>query len=449
MPYTLYPPPLRTTTAEANMFNIHPTGATAGIAAADTPDLIALIIAALIALGALIMLADIAARRLTLGARERARIRAELWAVHRARAARRRARVRARTRAVATSFMDTPGARRALLALLAFTALAATVLSAHGIQDALTAAGLDAWWVRACGFAAFEGFMLTMFALSWWHITTSQDGLDIYGLCTWAGSILLALVGYHGGGDWIYLVFAPLAAFGFHLTAGAERRRRGGAPPWAAKAAAALRLRFESVLVWLGRTPTSDDTNRKDRERRLNRVAARAFKAHRASRARAWRERRFDRAVHAAQARGLLDAEGRAYVAELVATRFTALDALTPTALDALGFAWGTPACAAAAAHEATDALGEPSPTLAPAHDRARAIEAVPAPARADAREVAGVAATILAAFKGDTERAVWVADHFRDTGQLPTGRELGDAFEVDASTGRRWLEPVKAALKA
>jgi hypothetical protein len=430
------------------MLGDHPTGATAWLTTTDTPTAITLIIAALIMAAALITIADITARRLTLGARERARARAQLWAAHHARAARRRARVRARARAVATSFMDTPTARRALLALLNFTALAATVLSAHGIQDALTGAGLESWWVRVLGFAAFEGFMLTMFALSWWHITTSQDGLDIYGVCTWGGSIVLALVGYHGGGDWIYLVFAPLAAFGFHLTARAERRRRGGALSWAAKAAAAARRRFEAALVWLGRTPTSTDTNRKDRERRLNRVAARAVKAHRAERARAWRAWRFDCAVHAAQARGILDEAGRAYVAELVAARFGALDALAPAALGALGVVWGTPAAPAPEPAPA-EAPHAPNAMVRDALERARAVEAKQAPARVDAREVAGVAATILASFKGDTERAVWIADYFKDTGELPTGRQLGEAFTVDASTGRRWLEPVKAALGA
>jgi hypothetical protein len=430
-------------TAEVHMLGDHPTGAPAWLATTDTPTIITLIIAALIMLGALLAVADIIARRLTLGARERARIRAEVWSVHRARAARRRARVRARSRAVAASFMDTPGARRALLLLLTFTAVAATVLSAHGIQDALTAAGLDSWWVRLCGFAAFEGFMLTMFALSWWHITTSQPGLDIYGLCTWAGSFVLALVGYHGGGDWIYLVFAPLAAFGFHLTAGAERRRRGGAASWFARAAAALRRRFEAALVWLGRTPTSADTNRTDRERRLNRVAARAVKAHRARRARSWREWRFDVAVHAAQARGLLDAAGRAYVAELVATRLGALNALAPASLDALGVGWGAPAPAPKRA--AVEAAPEPAPAPAPEP----APVAAPEPVAEDPREVARTAAAILAAFAGPTDAAEWSVERWKATGKLPTGAQLGEKYETHPGNARKWLAPARSVLEA
>lgn len=442
------------------MLGNHHTAATSWLTTTDTPTLIALAIAAVVGLGALILVVDIIARRLTLGARERARIRAEVWHVHRARAARRRARVRARTRAVATSFMDTPGARRALLVLLAFTAVAATVLSAHGIQDALTGAGLDAWWVRVCGFAAFEGFMLTMFALSWWHITTSQDGLDIYGLLTWVGSIVLAAVGYHGGGDWIYAVFAPLAAAGFHLTAGAERRRRGGAPPWVARAATAIRRRFDAALVWLGRTPTSADTNRIDRERRLNRVAARAVKAHRAARARAWRGALFDRAVNAAQARGLLDASGRAYVAELVATRIGALDALAPANLAALGVAWGAPAPEPERAPVAVEAApaapaAEPDPVPAPepepfmeaVRERARAVDAA-APGGGDAREVAGTAAALLSAFAGPTDAAVWTVDQWKETGRLPTGAELGAHASTHPGNARKWLAPARAVLE-
>lgn len=410
------------------MLGNHPTADTTWLTTTDTPTVIALAIAAIVGLGALILVVDMGARRLTADARERARIRAEVWQVHRARAARRRARVRARSRAIATSFMDTPGARRALLALLAFTGLAATILSAHGIQDALTDAGLIAWWVRILGFAAFEGFMLTMFALSWWHRTTSQDGFDIYGLLTWAGSGLLALVGYHGGGDWLYAVFAPLAAVGFHLTAGAERRRRGGAPSWFAKAAAAARARFEAALVWLGRTPTSADTNRTDRERRLNRVAARAVKAHRAGRARAWRAALFDRAVNAAQARGLLDAAGRAYVAELVATRVGALDALAPANLAALGVAWGAPAPERAAAVEVVPAtVPEPEPVMKRAIERARVIDAAEAPAtpRPSQRD---------AAIK-------WCVELYRGTGKMPSGPELlGAGFKTHPGNARKWI---------
>ena len=407
----------------------YPTAATGWLTTTDTPTIIALAIAAVVGLGALILVVDIIARRITAGARERARLRAEVWAVHRARAARRRRRVRARTRAVAASFMDTPGARRALLVLLAFTAIAATVLSAHGIQDALTGAGLDSWWVRVCGFAAFEGFMLTMFALSWWHITTSQDGLDIYGVLTWVGSAVLAMVGYHGGGDWIYAVFAPLAAAGFHLTAGAERRRRGGAPPWAARAYAAARARVEAALVWLGRTPTSADTNRVDRERRLNRVAARAVRAHRAERARAWRAARFDRAVNAAQARGLLDAAGRAYVAELVATRIGALDALAPVNLTALGVVWGARA---------------PEPERAP-------VEAVePGPVPAAAEPVAAAPATVReappASHREDAIR--WCVELYEATGKMPSGPELAVKFPTHPGNARKWIGAARSRVK-
>lgn len=415
------------------MLGHYPTAATGWLTTTDTPTVIALAIAAVVGLGALILVVDIIARRITAGARERARLRAEMWAVHRARAARRRHRVRARTRAVAASFMDTPAARRALLVLLALTAVAATILSAHGIQDALTGAALDSWWARVCGFIAFEGFMLTMFALSWWHITTSQDGLDIYGVLTWVGSIVLAAVGYHGGGDWIYAVFAPLAAAGFHLTAGAERRRRGGAPPWVSRAAAALRRRFESALVWLGRTPTSADTNRTDRERRLNRVAARAVRAHRAERARAWRAARFDRAVNAAQARGLLDAAGRAYVAELVATRIGALAALAPSNLAALGVVWGAPEPEPERA--AAEAAPAPETVMKRALERARVIDAA-AP---------GNRPTPTASNREDAIR--WCVELYEATGKMPSGPELAVKFPTHPGNARKWISAARTRV--
>lgn len=424
------------------MIDDHPTGAAGWVATTDTPTLIALVMVSVVGLGALILAIDLIARRLTAGARERARIRAEVWQVHRARAARRRRRVRARTRAVATSFMDTPGARRALLALLAFTGLAATILSAHGIQDALTGAGLITWWVRILGFAAFEGFMLTMFALSWWHRTTSQDGFDIYGLLTWAGSGLLALVGYHGGGDWLYAVFAPLAAVGFHLTAGAERRRRGGAPSWFAKAAAAARSRFEAALVWLGRTPTSADTNKRDRERRLNRVAARAVRAQRAhALTRAHRVWLFDRAVHQAGARGLLDAAGRAHVAELVATRTTALDALTASALAGLGVTWGAHGSAPERAAvevvaEPVGAAPEPVPEPKPIEAAAAAPAAIEAPTtpRPSQRDAA----------------IAWCVELYAGTGKMPTGPELvGAGFKTHPGNARKWIATARERVGA
>jgi hypothetical protein len=422
------------------MFTAQPTGLTGWFTTTD----VAVIIALAVGLGALILALDVIARRLTARARERARIRAGAWAADRARAARRRRRVRVRARAVAASFMDTPGARRALLAVLALTAVAATVLSAHGIQDSLTNVGMTAWWVRVAGFTAFEGFLLVMFALSWWHRTTSQEGFDIYGAVTWAGAGVLALVGYHGGGDWIYALFAPMAAAGFHLTAGAERRRRGGAPSWAARAGAAARARVEAVLVLLGRTPTSADTNARDRERRRARVADRFVKARRATViTRAVRVRAFDRAVAAAGARGLLDTAGRAVVADLVTTRLGAFDALG--ALAGASAVWGAPS--AVAAPEAPP-VPEPDPEPEPP---ARAPLATVSELRAPEPDPGhdDLPARLLAAFAGPTEAAVWAVEHYRDTGALPTGAALGERFETHPGNARKWLSPARTVLEA
>ena len=418
-----------------------------GIAGWFTTTDVAVIIALAIGLGALILLIDVLARRLTATARERARIRATAWADHRARAARRRRRVRARARAVASSFMDTPGARRALLSVLALTAVAATVLSAHGIQDSLTDVGMTAWWVRACGFIAFEGFLFVMFALSWWHITTSQEGFDIFGAFTWVGAFVLALVGYHGGGDWLYAVFAPMAAVGFHLTAFAERRRRGGAPSWAARAGAAARTRVEAALVLMGRTPMSADTNARDTERRRARVAHRFVTARRASvLTRAVRVRAFDRAVAAAGARGLLDAAGRAVVAELVSTRLGAFDALG--ALAGSGSVWGAvPAVAAPAAP--AEPIPDPDPAPEP-EGPARRLATV-TELRASEPEAGrdDLPARLLAAFAGPTEAAVWTVEQWKATGKLPTGPALGERFETHPGNARKWMAPARAVLEA
>lgn len=441
------------------MFDPQPTGLADWLATIDIPATIALVIGAVVALVG----ADVLARRLTMRAAARARIRARQWGEHRAAAARRRARIRARTRAVARSFMDTPAARRAILAVLAVTAVSATVLSAHGVQDALTGAGLTAWWTRLAGLVAFEGFLLVMASLSWWHRTTGQDGADVYGTLVWGGAGVLALVGYHGGDDWLYAVFAPLAALGFHLVTGAERRRRNAGTTWAARIGAAIRSRVERVLVWFGRTPTSEDTNARERERRYSRVVARTVKAHRANRAKSWRVWLFERALADAEARGLLDEAGRALIAERCAARYTALDALAPATLAVGAPLWTREAAPAAPLAPVPDPkappapaspavaceLPEPTPAL-PAPDPVR--EAPLAPVRpirpaeaASAREV------IVAAFppKAAAGAATWCADYYDEHGKLPTGREVGDAFATHQGNARKWLAPVRAVLDA
>lgn len=417
------------------------TGPAAWLATTDPATLTALALAGTIALGGLLYLTNMAARRATAGARaraaERARLRVEVWAADRAMARRRRARLRYRARQVARSFMDTPRARRALLAVVLVTALAATVLSAHGIQDALGDARLNDWWVRVCGFIAFEGFLLAMFVLSWWHRTTSQEGFDIYGAFTWAGSGLLALVGYHGGGDWLYAVFAPLAALGFHLTAGAERRRRGGAPSWAARAATAARARIEAALVWLGRTPTSADTNARDAERRRARVAARAVKARRAGRfTKGARERAFHRAVSAAAARGLLDNAGRAIVTELVAVRLTALDALTNAALATDTGLWAAPSAPVPEPERAPERAS--APTLAPTVE----TESAPRPARAET-------APARPRVSQRDPAIAWCVEQYAANGEMPSGPEVGARFGTVPGNARKWIATARERAAA
>lgn len=425
------------------MFTTQPTDIDAWIATIDVPTGIALASALIIAL----TLIDILARRLTASARARAQARAQQWAAHRAARARRKARLKARDRARSRSFMDTPAARRAILAVLTATAAAATVLSAHGVQDALTDAGITTWWARLAGIAAFEGFLLVMAFLSWWHRTTGQDGADIYGSLVWAGAAVLALVGYHGGGDWIYAVFAPLAALGFHLLTGAERRRRGAGTTWVARLGAAARARAERIAVWLGRTPTSADTSARDAERRYSRIVHRRVKAQRARRARAWRAWLFDRALADAESRGLLDEAGRARIAERVAARYSAFDALAPDALSAAASMWSRTAPVTEHTPEPTPSPSPSSaPELEPEASSRPPLAAVPALPDPDAaRDV------ILAAFPARAPRdaAAWCAAYYEQHGTLPTGRQLGDAAGTHPGNARKWLAPVRAALTA
>lgn len=416
---------------------------------ADTLDAttIALLTAAAITALAALWGIDALARRTTAHARARARVRAQQWARHRAATARRRARQRARTRASARSFMDTRGARRAILAVLTLTATAATVLSAHGVQDALTGAGLTAWWARAAGLIAFEGFLLVMASLSWWHRTTGQTGADVYGALVWGGAAVLAIVGYHGGGDWIYAVFAPMAALGFHLLTGAERRRRGNGATWLGRAGAAIGARWDALTVRLGRTPTGEDTTARDAERRRSRVIARAVKTHRARRARAWRTWLFERALADAEARGLLDEHGRALIAERCAARYTALDALAPATVTDGAPLWARPTTAREIGPE-DDAPRAPrvpksAPAVAPVRALRTATDNEPAPADIGAR--------ITGAFPASAPdgAAAWCAEHYRSHGRLPTGREIGDAFGSHPGNARKWLKPVKDAIGA
>lgn len=434
------------------MFDPQRTGLADWLATIDIPATIALIIGAVVALVG----ADVLARRLTMRAAARARIRARQWGAQRAANARRRARVKARTRAVARSFMDTPAARRFILVTLAVTAVAATVLSAHGVQDALTGAGLTAWWARVAGLVAFEGFLLVMASLSWWHRTTGQDGADVYGSLVWGGAGVLALVGYHGGGDWIYAVFAPMAALGFHLLTGAERRRRGAGTTWAARLGAAVRSRVERVAEWFGYTPTSESSSERDAERRYSRVVARRVAAERARRAKGWRVKLFERALAEAEARGLLDEAGRALIAERVAARYTAFDALAPSALAEGPALWRRGAAPAPMPEPEPVAPAAPAPAVVDEAPEPTPAPTVPEPVAPPApvipirgADAGSVRELIMSVFppKAKAGAAKWCADYFGEHGRLPTGRELGDAIGTHQGNARKWLAPVREAL--
>lgn len=390
----------------------------------DGPRTAALIASALAAHAALALALGALTRR----PRERARAAAAEWA--RARAS--RAEARARERATPEARTER-AARRGALAralLVGVIAVAATNLSAHGIQAGLAGIGLGAVDTRISAFIVFEGLLALSAGLSWWHQTTNQPGSDRYRAAMWTITAVMSYLGWAWSGTWVFAIWPPLAAVAWHWVVTAEARRRHGRHGLVSRARAQITAHLERRF-----RPTGEA----DRRRHLTRLERRTVRANTAPRAWRWAwVRAWARANEAAEARGLLDEDTRVAMAARIAARYAGPAALAPEAVAGLD-----PWARATVARQDAPAAPEAPPAL-------RVVQ-TSAPAREIATEAAdSVRAMLQARFTGPADPAQretvidYLADHWETHRAWPTGRALAETAGAHPGTGRKWLASIR-----
>ncbi len=421
------------------MNSIDPTSVTDYLATLDPMRTAALIIGLFVGQAALYVLLHYATRK----GRARAREAARAWNEARAVEWRAMAEVRA-DRARERGTTEGHRARTARLALIggaamvALVAIAATNLSAHGIQANLGDVGLGALNARISVFLVFEGVLATAGGLSFWHQVTGRAGVDRYALGMWGMSLFMAYLAAWGGGSLIYAPFPIIAAVMFHELTAAEAKRRG---------------KYRGIL---GRGATSQDATAVDTERRINAIVTYGTRANRGPRGTRW----FWAILHAhaeraADARGILTPAVRAEILARSAARYIGARALAPDEVAAHNPWLAAHALAAAEVPDAERALEEDARA---AIDNARAAEVV-VPARVERVELHVVGA---GGGKGLTaaEADVLIAEHCIDredvrvfvrkfwgrTQAWPTGRQLAEEFGGDAGNCRKWVSDLKKA---
>jgi hypothetical protein len=387
----------------------------------------ALIIGVLVAHLALALLLHYATRTARARAREGARAWADVKRVEWS--------ARAQGRADHTRERATPQARRARRAHLALAAgalgvvivaVAATNLSAHGIQARLDDVGLGALDARVSVFLVFEGLLALAGGLSFWHQVTGRAGIDRYAVGMWIVSGLMAYLAAWGGDSPLFGVFPIIAAVAWHELVAAEAKRRG---------------KYRGIL---GRGATDEDTDAVDAQRRLSRIVARAVRANTGPRALRWLwARLYLRALDEADARGLLTDEARAQLAARTAARYAGAAALSPEAVAAAN-PWTQ-----AAAPAAPDPAPVPEPA-APRTPVARVVESAPARLQlvAEAAPVDDVRALIESHQACPPYARAWVADFWEAHGTMPTGVQLVGEFGGHPGACRKWVSGLKQALR-
>lgn len=408
------------------------------LAGLDRADAGALIIAAVI----LAVTLYFALHYLTRTSRARARAAAAEWASAKrvewdARASVRAAARTERASAGARARRSKARARAIRFGLVALVAIAATRLSAYAVQHNLDQVA-GAWDIRAAVFVCFEGALALCAGLSYWHQTSGRAGFDQFNVAVWVLSGLMSVLAWHGAGalGWFFAPFPLMAAIAWHWLVTFEAREAGHARTTvAARVAAAASAWFDRVRVRLGGTATAEDTNDRDRQRRLSRIARCAVKANTARAFRGAWARAYARALNAADERGILDADTRASLRSRVAARYAGAAALSPEAV-ADANPWTTAAAPAV----------DPTPSAPAAPASAPVVRSVPVPAPTTPAPTGDPAACMAMHFTGTTEAYEWVLAYFHDHGKWPTGKALGAAIGVHEATGRTLIRPVRDA---
>lgn len=225
-------------------------------------------------------------------------------------------------------------ARRRIFIMVGIVALAATILSNKGIQSALHRVNYDGVLDKIAAFVMFEMFLAIAAFLSYRQRMRHPSRFDPYRYLVLGLATLMAGASWWGDGSWFAAVPAYLAALAWEIALAAEQAHEHGssaARTWLSR----LLLR---VVVFLRLyTPTDQDTNELDRQRRITRYVRCVYRLHHAEpgKARWWGlrrplreslEERQQRLLDDLDARGLWTPDTELLVQQRLYRRYTAVE---------------------------------------------------------------------------------------------------------------------------
>jgi len=356
----------------------------------------------------------------------------------------------------ATRDLSRPSARRTIFMAVGVVALAATVMSNKGIRGALHKVGYDATIEKVCAFVMFEVFMAISAGLSYRQRMKHPGKFDPYRYLTFGLATLMAAASWWGEGSWFAAIPAYVAALAWEIALAAEQAHEHGdsaARSWLTRmflrAAVALRL-------W---TPTEEDTNELDRQRRITRYVRCVHRLHNAEPGKTrWRglrrplrealEEKQQELMDGLDARGLWDQDTEEEVERRLYRRFTAVERTAPEFIRHQIEQRTAPAPAEAAPTAAVAKPVAPEFLRLPALPAAPVLPAVPAAPRKPRRAAGKISpADFEAAFK-----RLYLA-----LGKRPSVRQLGDAAPLgddgaplwSKSTAHKWMTDERTDLAA
>jgi hypothetical protein len=242
----------------------------------------------------------------------------------------------------------------------------------------------------------------------------------------------MGVLSWWGAGSMIFALWPLLAAVAWHMviTFGREHKTSALVTWWRLKRGKA----------------TSQDANAVMTERLITRIVNHGFAANEGVRIlRRARSRMFDRAWADADALGILTPEVRARIQTRIAARYAGARALARDAVAHMN-PWNERAHAPRAARIARPVSAPPAPVVeTSAHEDTDE--------RADDEPVsAPVSLSLIDAvrehFAGPSHAIEWAIEYTKVNGDLPTGKQLAAAFNLSEGNCRKWVTPVRAALK-
>jgi hypothetical protein len=318
--------------------------------------------------------------------------------------------------------------RGALMLAVALVALGATNLSAHGTLDMIARAGLESLDAQIAVIVVFEMFLAILGALSFWHMHHGT-GFNKYEAGVWAMASLMGVLSWWGAGSMIFALWPLLAAVAWHMviTFGREHKTSALITWWRLKRGKA----------------TSQDANAVMIERLITRIVNHGFAANEGARiARRARSRMFDRAWADADALGILTSEVRARIQTRVAARHVGARALSAENVAHMN-PWNERAQSPRAARIARPVSAPPAPVVETSAHEDTDDAPVSAPAALSLIDA------VCEHFAGPSNALEWAIEYVKANGELPTGEQIGTAFSLSAGNCRKWLTPVRTALRA